>query len=175
MVLSLDTALRTFNDSNRDSGEFAGLREIVENAQIDVTVSWMEFEKRTIKGNPDKKNISTSYVERQNLTMRMHMRRFTRLTNGFSKKVENHIAAVSLRFMYYNFVRIHQTLKVTPGDGCWCYGSALGDWGYCSITGRAQRAVEPPLLSSHATRVIRITYTETAGGEDEEKAVGNYG
>jgi hypothetical protein len=53
-------------------------------------------------------------VERQNLTMRMHMRRFTRLTNAFSKKLENHIAAVSLHFMYYNFVRIHQTLKVTP-------------------------------------------------------------
>jgi len=58
--------------------------------------------------------ISTSYVERQNLTMRMHMRRFTRLTNAFSKKLENHIAAISLHFMFYNFVRIHQTLKVTP-------------------------------------------------------------
>ncbi len=65
-------------------------------------------------GSPDRKHISTSYVERQNLTMRMHMRRFTRLTNGFSKKLENHIAAVSLHFMYYNFVRIHQTLRVTP-------------------------------------------------------------
>jgi hypothetical protein len=53
-------------------------------------------------------------VERQNLTMRMHMRRFTRLTDGFSKKLENHIAAVSLHFMHYNFVRIHQTLRVTP-------------------------------------------------------------
>jgi hypothetical protein len=60
------------------------------------------------------KHVSTSYVERQNLTMRMHMRRFTRLTNGFSKKLENHIAAISLHFMYYNFVRIHQTLRITP-------------------------------------------------------------
>jgi IS1 family transposase len=71
-------------------------------------------ETKVIKGSPDRKHVSTSYVERQNLTMRMGMRRFTRLTNGFSKKLENHIAAVSLHFMYYNFVRIHQTLRVTP-------------------------------------------------------------
>lgn len=68
----------------------------------------------TITGRPERKHISTSYVERQNLTMRMCMRRFTRLTNAFSKKLDNHIAAVSLHFMYYNFVRIHQTLRVTP-------------------------------------------------------------
>jgi hypothetical protein len=67
-----------------------------------------------ISGKPDPKHVSTSYVERQNLTMRMHMRRFTRLTNAFSKKLEHHIAAISLHFMYYNFVRIHQTLRVTP-------------------------------------------------------------
>ncbi|MDX2151914.1 MAG: DDE-type integrase/transposase/recombinase [Bryobacteraceae bacterium] len=67
-----------------------------------------------IAGQPDVKYVSTSYVERQNLTMRMHMRRFTRLTNGFSKKIENHIAAISLHFMYYNFVRIHQSLRITP-------------------------------------------------------------
>jgi IS1 family transposase len=71
-------------------------------------------ERKEISGKPDPKHISTSYVERQNLTMRMHMRRFTRLTNAFSKKLENHIAAISLHFMYYNFVRIHQTLRVTP-------------------------------------------------------------
>lgn len=70
--------------------------------------------KQEITGKPDQKHISTSYVERQNLTMRMHMRRFTRLTNAFSKKLENHIAAISLHFMYYNFCRIHQTLRVTP-------------------------------------------------------------
>ena len=69
---------------------------------------------KTVSGNPDPKHVSTSFVERQNLTMRMHMRRFTRLTNGFSKKIENHAHAVALHFMYCNFVRIHQTLRVTP-------------------------------------------------------------
>lgn len=67
-----------------------------------------------IIGNPKAKHISTSYVERQNLTMRMNMRRFTRLTNAFSKKIGNHAAAVALHFMYYNFCRVHQTLRVTP-------------------------------------------------------------
>jgi IS1 family transposase len=69
---------------------------------------------QTIAGTPDPKHVSTSYVERQNLTMRMSMRRFTRLTNAFSKKLENHAAMVALYFMYYNFGRVHQTLRVTP-------------------------------------------------------------
>ena len=69
---------------------------------------------KILTGNPDKEHISTSYAERANLTMRMHMRRFTRLTNAFSKKVENHACAIALHCMFYNFVRIHQTLKVTP-------------------------------------------------------------
>lgn len=71
-------------------------------------------EKTVIYGQPDEKFISTSHVERQNLTMRMHMRRFTRLTNGFSKKIENHGYAIALHFVYYNFVKQHKTLRTTP-------------------------------------------------------------
>lgn len=71
-------------------------------------------EMRRVEGRPDPEHISTSYAERANLTMRMGMRRFTRLTNAFSKKVENHAHMVSLHMMYYNFVRIHQTLRCTP-------------------------------------------------------------
>ncbi len=88
--------------------------------------------KMPINGNPDILKVSTSYVERQNLTMRMNMRRFTRLTNAFSKKVVNLFYAVSLHFMYYNFCRIHQTLRVTPAmearvtDHVWNIQEILG-------------------------------------------------
>lgn len=71
-------------------------------------------ERKVIDGRPDPDHISTSYIERQNLTMRMSMRRFTRLTNAFSKKIENHVAMVALHCMHYNYCRIHQTLRVTP-------------------------------------------------------------
>ena len=83
-------------------------------------------------GKPDPDHISTSYIERQNLTMRMSMRRYTRLTNAFSKKVENHAAAVSLHFMHYNFCRVHQTLKTTPAvaagvtDHVWKLSELIG-------------------------------------------------
>jgi IS1 family transposase len=71
-------------------------------------------EQHEIMGSPDPKHVSRSYVERCNLTMRMSMRRFTSLTNGFSKKAENHLAAVCLHFLHYNFARVHKTLRVTP-------------------------------------------------------------
>ncbi|MGA2184244.1 MAG: IS1 family transposase [Bryobacteraceae bacterium] len=71
-------------------------------------------ERIEVIGNPDRDHISTSYVERQNLNMRMNMRRFTRLTNAFSKKLDNHVAMIALFHMHYNFCRIHQTLRVTP-------------------------------------------------------------
>jgi|SRR5579884_1958192 len=94
-----------------------------------------EFEKGykvPISGNPSKYRISTSHVERQNLTMRMQIRRFTRLTNAFSKKLENHKAAIALHFAYYNFCRIHGTLRVTPAmeagvaDHIWTIKELLG-------------------------------------------------
>jgi hypothetical protein len=89
-------------------------------------------ERHTVMGNPDPEHISTSYIERQNLTMRMSMRRFTRLTNAFSKKIENHSAAVALYMMYYNFGRKHQTLGTTPAvkagvaDHIWSVGELVG-------------------------------------------------
>jgi len=74
----------------------------------------ISVEKEAVCGAPEPRHMSTSYVERQNLSMRMGMRRFTRLTNGFSKKVENHKHAVALHYFYYNFIRVHQTIKTTP-------------------------------------------------------------
>src|SRR6202040_2537168 len=70
--------------------------------------------KTSVQGHPDPKHVSTSFAERNNLNVRMHSRRMTRLTNAFSKKMENHAHAMALHFLYYNFVRIHQTLKTTP-------------------------------------------------------------
>jgi len=88
--------------------------------------------KEVIRGNPDERHISTSFVERQNLTMRMSMRRFARLTNGFSKKYANHCASIALHFAHYNFCRVHQTLRVTPAmearltDNVWSLEELIG-------------------------------------------------
>jgi hypothetical protein len=93
-------------------------------------------EKRTVMGSSEKKHVSTSFVERQNLTMRMSMRRFTRLTNAYSKNVENHAAAISLQFMYYNFVRPHQTLtkrEKYPTTPAMAAGIAEDSWTIADI------------------------------------------
>ncbi len=99
---------------------------------------------KVVIGNPNPEHVSTSYVERQNLTMRMSMRRFTRLTNAFSKKLENHACAVALHFMHYNFARIHSSLRVTPAmesglsDHIWDLAeivALLSNWATSSLSG----------------------------------------
>jgi IS1 family transposase len=97
--------------------DYAILVKLYESTQEETRYSpavCVSCEQKAIMGKPDAKHISTSYVERQNLTMRMQIRRFTRLTNAFSKKVENHAYHVALHYMYYNFCRIHKSLRVTP-------------------------------------------------------------
>jgi IS1 family transposase len=93
---------------------------------------------KTGTGDPDPKHVSTSFVERQNLTMRMSMRRFTGLTNAFSKKVENHAAAVALNFIHYNFARVHKTLRITPAMAA---GISDHVWSYEEIAALAQQVI----------------------------------
>ncbi len=94
---------------------------------------------KTVIGNPDPNHVSTSYIGRQNLTMRMSMRRFTRLTNAFSKKIENHAHAVALHFLHYNFARVHKTLRVTPAMEA---GIASHVWSLEEIAGLPERMAE---------------------------------
>lgn len=99
--------------------DYATLIKIYGNEQPQGDVRYspaqcMGARKAVVSGTPDQRHISTSHTERQNLTMRMQMRRFTRLTNAFSKKIENHEAAIALHYMHYNFARVHQTLRCTP-------------------------------------------------------------
>jgi IS1 family transposase len=108
-------------ESFNDEIDYAMLIKIygstVNESGVNVKYSPVEClgtQKKPRIGHPDPEHISTSYIERQNLTMRMQIRRFTRLTNAFSKKIENHIASIAIHYMHYNFVRIHQSLRVTP-------------------------------------------------------------
>jgi IS1 family transposase len=131
--------------------------------------------KSRVIGNPNPKHISTSYAERQNLTMRMHMRRFTRLTNAFSKKLENHAYAVALHQMFYNFTRIHQTLRVTPAmaagvtDRLWDMNDlvkVLEDWEADMATGGTTYEVRPDRIPPGFHVVINSRYgkPETISG-----------
>ena len=106
--------------------------------------------KRKIEGNPDPADVSTSYVERQNLTMRMSMRRFTRLTNAFSKKLENHIHSLSLYFVHYNFVRVHKSLRISPAMAAGL-SDTLHDmeWIVGLIEARAPKPKRPTTYQKH--------------------------
>lgn len=116
----LRSYLDAVEDTFGDDVDFAQLDKIYDaigkrpDGKLDKRIRYIKADKKPITGNPDPKYITTSYIERQNLTMRMHMRRFTRKTNAFSKKIENHCYAIALHFFFYNFIKVHQTLKVTP-------------------------------------------------------------
>lgn len=118
-----------------------------------------EIEVNEVFGNPKTENISTSYVERFNLTTRMQMRRFTRLTNGFSKKLENHKAAIGLHIAHYNFCRIHETIRCTPAmqvgvtDHVWTLDELIEA---ATTTPKRPPAPEAPRPTTYAVRVPKL-------------------
>lgn len=141
--------LNAIEDAFGDNIDYAMLVKVFGNGQIHEGAAryspavCMGSRVANITGQPEYNHVSTSFVERQNLTMRMSMRRFTRLTNAFSKKVENHESAIALHFMYYNFCRIHQSLRVTPAMAA---GISSHVWEVEEIAGlveaEEQRAIE---------------------------------
>ena len=113
-------------------------------------------ELKVVSGDPDPKHVSTSYVERHNLSMRMGMRRFTRLTNAFSKKIQNHAAMVAIDAVHYNFARIHKTLRITPAMAC---GLSDHVWSLEEIVMMADRyAPKPAPRGFYKTKSCKLRY-----------------
>jgi IS1 family transposase len=142
----LTTYLTAVSDAFGRDVDYAQLVKIYGNSEPGrySPAACLGTERHIVSGNPDRDLISTSYVERQNLTMRMSLRRFTRLTNAFSKKVENHTAAVSLHFMHYNFCRVHKSIGTTPAG-------AIG------LTDHPWKIAEVISLLDEAERAVPIT------------------
>ena len=127
--------------------------------------------KTRIEGNPDERHVSTSFVERQNLTMRMSMRRFTRLTNAFSKKLESHIYAISLYFVFYNWVRIHKTLRVTPAMAAGLTDRLMGMEDLCAMMDAgAPKTGRPKKKHLIHYRACRLLPSLHAGVQRREQA-----
>ena len=120
------------------------------------------IEKQVVCGTPDESKISTSYVERFNLSTRMHLRRFTRLTNGFSKKLANHRAAIALHMAYYNLVRMHETIRCTPAMAL---GVTDHPWTVAELVDAALNAPEPPPLPTGPTPYIGMSASGAKGGQ----------
>jgi hypothetical protein len=110
--------------------------------------------RETVIGNPDPKYISTSFAEGQNLSVRMGLRRYTRLTNAFSRKIENHSAAVALYYFAYNFIKIHGTATLHARHGLWRYGSAVGSVRLGGPTGSRRTGVGKSRVISHKGAII---------------------
>jgi IS1 family transposase len=121
--------------------------------------------KTTIRGNPDPDHISTSFVERQNLTMRMSMRRFTRLTNAFSKKFENHCHALALYFFHYNFCRVHKTLGATPAMGSGVSDRIMKMTDICAYLDALQRPNFAALTRSVGSKKFQTETLPAFGGD----------